>query len=148
MDVVHRLERITGGRLLVLAQDGSTYKLYQSGDGGQTIGGVLITMTNAASSLVGYDGVRNWIVVWWEDATSHQVYRQVSRDGGDSWESAQSCTWTPAGGSSENLLAALRDVKFVREMAGRFVMVIKEEGATSGAVIMSGDGGLTWSQVL
>lgn len=148
VDVVHRLERITGGRLLVLAQDGSAYKLYQSGDGGQTIGGVLVTMTNAASSLVGYDGVRNWIVVWWEDATSHQVYRRVSRDGGSSWESAQSCTWTPAGGSSTNLLAALRDVKFVRELAGRFVMVMKKQGASSGAVIMSGDGGLTWSQVL
>ena len=147
VDTIHRLERITGGRLLVLAQVESAYKLYQSGDGGQTIE-ELLTMTNAASSLVGYDGVRNWLVVWWEDATTHQVKRRVSRDGGSSWESAQSCTWTPAGGSSENLLAAIKDVKFVRELAGRFVMVIKKEGASSGATIMSGDGGLTWSQVL
>ena len=105
-------------------------------------------MTNAASALVGYDGVRNWMVVWWEDATTHQVKRRISRDGGDSWESAESCTWTPAGGSSENLLAELFDVKFVRELAGRFAMVIKENGASTGATIMSGDGGLTWSQVL
>lgn len=145
---IHALVREASGRLLVLTQSASTWSLYTSGDGGLSVGGAVVVMTNAASALVGYDGVRNWMVVWWEDATTHQVKRRISRDGGDSWESAESCTWTPAGGSSENLLAELFDVKFVRELAGRFAMVIKENGASTGATIMSGDGGLTWSQVL
>lgn len=105
-------------------------------------------MTNAASSLVGYDEARGWIVVWWEDSTSHQVKRRISRDGGASWESAQDCQWTPTGGASQDLEAELRDVKLVRELAGRFVMVVLPEGESTGVVLMSGNGGLDWTQVL
>lgn len=147
VDAIRRLERTTGGRLLVLAEDGTSYKLYHSGDGGRTIG-ALLTMTNAASSLVVYDEARGWIVVWWEDSTSHQVKRRISRDGGASWESAQDCQWTPTGGASQDLEAELRDVKLVRELAGRFVMVVLPEGESTGVVLMSGNGGLDWTQVL
>lgn len=103
-------------------------------------------MTNAASSLIEYDPARNWVLVFWEDATSHQVYRRISRDGGDSWESAVAVQWTPTGGSLTNLVGELLDSCRVGELAGRLVATVKVSSV--GKTIMSGDGGLTWSQVL
>lgn len=142
---IRRMRVMVGGRLLVLASSGSVHNLYLSGDGGKTVAEIL-SMTNAASSLVEYDPARNWVLVFWEDATSHQVYRRISRDGGDSWESAVAVQWTPSGGSLTNLVGELLDSCRVGELAGRLVATVKVSSV--GKTIMSGDGGLAWSQVL
>lgn len=145
VDEIRRLKRVQGGRLLVLAVVGSAAKVYESGDGGRTVTEIL-SMTNAASSLVEYDPARNWILVFWEDATSHQIYRRISRDGGASWESAVAVQWTPTGGSIGNLVGELMDIRRVGELAGRLMATVKVSSV--GKAIQSGDGGLTWSQVL
>ncbi len=131
------------GRLIMLGvqADGSTFKTYTSGDGGQT-GTQVNSVAAANSAAIERDSERGWIVQIYGDSGTGHLMRQVCRDGGTTWETAAACQ---LGGAA--MAYQVIDLAQDPRAAGVMVMAAKDGGGNQ-FVFKSTDVGSNWVQVL
>lgn len=121
------------GILYLLGIDGSDYPVYRSFDGGMSIEEVL--RVTADSAAIVCDTNRGWIILLYEDGGD--IQRQVSRDGGENWDAADTVLFD---GSAED--GEVLDMTVDQRAVGQLALLASISGATK--IYRSFDGGESW----
>ena len=127
---------------LILTDDPDTddYRLYTSLDGGLSVGEVL-TVT-AKSAQIEADSERGVLSLLYSDEDDN-VFVRFSRDGGDTWESAQEAMLWP---EEEQLVGTLLDLSHDPRLA--VMQLLLEVAEDDIRLYQSRDLGLTWELLL
>jgi len=122
--------------------DGSTRKVYISRDGGVNISEVL--SVDAKSSAIERDSERAILIMLYQEPTADVLTRQISRDGGASWETATAITVDGTSSVTGVVESMAQDAR----AGGVLLATVKAVSTDTVKVLRSRDCGLNWSTVL